>query len=814
MKFLTTFLFFATLSLPVFSQYQVIRVNQSATGQNNGTSWTNAYTSLSKANQQAQYGDSIWLAQGLYLPAPAGTTNRDTCFFLKDGVCVFGGFNGTETKLNQRNFNSFPTILSGNIGSPTDSSDNCYNVIRVINAGPTACLDGFIVEDGYANGPGPVNLMPNFRRGGGIFLKAGISGQSAAPIIRNCIFRKNYAADGGGSIFYQVSVTDSSDIHIDHCIFKENISGIVHISGFLRNNKMYITHSKFSTGSLSFSSYSSSRTEFIIESDTLSDANNQYIFFSCFNDTTFVWFNHCHFANNKESGITFYNFSGKTAGLSIENTSIVNNEKFTINPSSMNTIMKGCKITSNLYFEYLNNSSNIDTLKWNNFRNNKLNINAKGQIHFQNNYFSNNNTNFKFHRDASGAASPLNEYGDFSNCLFQQNIGKILDTVLTPTHFPVNVFFNQCSFIDCIGENDSTSVFYPHLSDTVAFNNCLFGRYSGNAPMIHNLDTLVQYVGARNSVFANADCNDLILHPTNELCDNNNLFGAKLLFFDTLASDFRLLPCSDGINFGNAEMTDAGATDLAGQPRVANGIPDAGAYETEIIITRATVNHPGCHGKKDGSITYSGPDCLTFAWTNPETNETGTSLTNLGDGQYYITVTGSGVSVLDTVTLEEPPVAWTNSSAIIPASAAGAMDGAIEITIEGGALPYSYLWNTGATTNFIGSLSAGTYTVTVTDNNGCTADYTFSVTVSGTFEQDIAGKFLIAPNPVKSGGNIQLANTDNGTITITSVAGTVLLKKEVTSNLAQLPVYLPEGVYIIHFSQKGKRYQPEILIVL
>jgi len=73
---------------------------------------------------------------------------------------------------------------------------------------------------------------------------------------------------------------------------------------------------------------------------------------------------------------------------------------------------------------------------------------------------------------------------------------------------------------------------------------------------------------------------------------------------------------------------------------------------------------------------------------------------------------------------------------------------------------------------------------------------------------------LSAPNPVKSGGNIQLANTDNVTITITSVTGKVLLKKEVTSNLAQLPVYLPEGVYIIHFSQKGKRYQPEILIVL
>src|ERR1700761_302227 len=103
-----------------------------ASGSGNGTSWTNAAgaTQLPAIILAAASGDQVWVvgtASGAtYYPTTG--TSRTAAFTLKGGVGVYGGFAGTETTIGQRNPAANITILSGDIGTVGNNSDNSYNV--------------------------------------------------------------------------------------------------------------------------------------------------------------------------------------------------------------------------------------------------------------------------------------------------------------------------------------------------------------------------------------------------------------------------------------------------------------------------------------------------------------------------------------------------------------------------------------------------------------------------------------------------------------------------------------------------------------
>ena len=96
-------LFIAALiiSLPVLNSQQTHFVNHAALGgQQNGTSWADAFLDLQAALAAAGNGDEIWVATGTYYPTNA--TDRSLSFELKRGVKIFGGFDGTEVATAQR----------------------------------------------------------------------------------------------------------------------------------------------------------------------------------------------------------------------------------------------------------------------------------------------------------------------------------------------------------------------------------------------------------------------------------------------------------------------------------------------------------------------------------------------------------------------------------------------------------------------------------------------------------------------------------------------------------------------------------------
>jgi hypothetical protein len=65
---------------------------------------------------------------------------------LKSGVAIYGGFNGTETSLSQRDFETNITILSGDVGAVGDYTDNTYHVVTASGVDASAILDGFTIS--------------------------------------------------------------------------------------------------------------------------------------------------------------------------------------------------------------------------------------------------------------------------------------------------------------------------------------------------------------------------------------------------------------------------------------------------------------------------------------------------------------------------------------------------------------------------------------------------------------------------------------------------------------------------------------------
>ncbi|TAK45860.1 MAG: hypothetical protein EPO28_03185, partial [Saprospiraceae bacterium] len=199
---------------------QVIYVHGQAQGSNDGTSWASAFTDLQAALSVAQPGDSVWVAQGTYFPTQ--DSDRTVYFELKNGVRLFGGFAATETALNERDWETNHTILSGDIGVLNDSTDNSLTILYMENADTTTAVDGFVFQKGNADdGSGGFTGLTAI--GGAMY----INGEAgfAYPRIRNCRFERNYALLFGGAVYVNGSNNGSVAPRFYNCVFEQNHAG-------------------------------------------------------------------------------------------------------------------------------------------------------------------------------------------------------------------------------------------------------------------------------------------------------------------------------------------------------------------------------------------------------------------------------------------------------------------------------------------------------------------------------------------------------------------------------------------------------------
>ena len=136
----------------------------------------------------------------------------------------------------------------------------------------------------------------------------------------------------------------------------------------------------------------------------------------------------------------------------------------------------------------------------------------------------------------------------------------------------------------------------------------------------------------------------------------------------------------------------------------------------------ATSTDVFCNGAASGTATATaanGTAPYTYAWSNGGTTAT---ITGLSGGTYTVSVSdvNNCVTATASVTVFEPTALSLDAAILTPVSCFGGSNGAIDIAISGGTTPYAYAWSTGATTQDVTGLVAGSYTGTITDDNGCT----------------------------------------------------------------------------------------------
>ena len=177
-----------------------------------------------------------------------------------------------------------------------------------------------------------------------------------------------------------------------------------------------------------------------------------------------------------------------------------------------------------------------------------------------------------------------------------------------------------------------------------------------------------------------------------------------------------------------------------------------------------------CPGANDGAIDVEvtgGTAPYTFLWTGGSTSE---DLTGIGAGTYEVTVTDDqGCEISEQFTIEdiEPIVANLSATDV---ACNGNADGTAEVVVTGGTGPYGYAWNNGGTSAAISGLSAGTYTVTITDLNGCqevgqvdvAEPPLLDISISSITNPTMAGEFGAAEVVVTGGVSPYTINWGNG----------------------------------------------------
>jgi len=532
----------------------VIYVDADATsGVNNGESWANAYIDLQDGLATVTSGDEIWVAKGTYKPTTKA--DRTISFAMKDGVAIYGGFTGTETARNQRDWTTNVTILSGNIGNSNDARDNSYHVLTSSGATitSTSVLDGFTITgsnaDGnfsnssgggmYNDGSSPTvtncTFSGNTARNG-----SGMYNTSSSPVVTNCTFSGNSTTGGGGGGMYN----ESSNPMITNCTLLKNIGGI---GGgiYNKNSSPTLVNSTFSENTALGTAggiYNKDSNPTIINctfsensaggnGGGMYNADSNPTITNCTISTSEAIFGGAMYNKNSNPIVNRCSFPGNSAISGGSGGGIYNKDS--------SPIVTHC-IFSDSEADFgggIYNDGGSPTVSNCIFSDNSVVMGDGGGMY---NEASNSTVvNCIFFANSvvmGGGGGMCNESSSptVSNCIFFANSVTISGGGI----YNIN---SNITVINCILWDNSPDEIYDDISTSIVNYSIVKGGYTG----IGNLDT----------------------NP---------------LFVDPSSGNFRLQESSPAIDAGNDVAVAGVITDLEGNPRIAGAAVDMGAYESLI----------------------------------------------------------------------------------------------------------------------------------------------------------------------------------------------------------------------------------------
>ncbi len=289
---------------------------------------------------------------------------------------------------------------------------------------------------------------------------------------------------------------------------------------------------------------------------------------------------------------------------------------------------------------------------------------------------------------------------------------QIISASISGTNASCNGAFNGSATVTVTNNTNPTTYNWNTGSTTASINNLSAGTYTVSVSDVNNCSATAAYTITQPAVLS-----------INATATNTNCTGAT----GTITLQTTGGSGNNGYAWSNG-ATSASITNLGAGTYTVTVTDGNGCSATTV----ATVNSPGgisagisttaisCNGGANGSATVtvtSGTAPYSYSWN---TGSTVATVSNLVAGNYSVTITdANSCSFVSSVSINQPAALGVNITATN--STCGLNNGNLLATGTGGTGAYSYLWNSGATSAAITNLSAGTYTVTVSDANNCTA---------------------------------------------------------------------------------------------